>query len=233
MLVLFDIDGTLINTSGAGRRSLNRALELAAGIPDALAEVSLHGATDPRLVVEALQAAGQEPTPARVGAVLDRYLSCLETELERCRPVYQVLPGTVTLLKALQASAQHTIGLATGNLVEGARLKLSIGDLWGFFPFGGFGSDAGDRAELTRVGVARGRAEVRAARGVELSPEQIFVVGDTHHDVNAAHAAGARSIGVLEGSGVPELLREAGPELLVDSLSSPELWAALKLNPAV
>lgn len=230
MLVLFDIDGTLIDTSGAGRRSIAAALRDVAGIPDAMAGVSLHGATDPNLVIAALKAAGQEPTHQRVGEVLARYLVCLEAELKRCQDDYRVLPGAHELLSALTATGRHVIGLATGNLAEGARLKLSQGELWGYFGFGGFGSDAGDRAELTRIGISRGRAEARVKLEQELPPARCFVVGDTEHDIRAARAADARAVGVLEGSGVQDALRASHPDLLVRSLNSPALWEALELQ---
>jgi phosphoglycolate phosphatase-like HAD superfamily hydrolase len=223
VLVLFDIDGTLIGGDGAGRRAFERACLEVLGVAGALTGLRLDGMTDP-LILDHVYAThlGRAPHAGEPEAVLASYVTHLAPELERSR--CQVHPGVCELLERLEARAA-TIGLATGNLRDGARLKLTAasrtlghapagGDLWGRFPFGGFGSDARDRAELVRVAIARGSE--RAGRA--FAAEETFVVGDTPRDVAAAHAAGARAIGVATGAFSVDALDDCGADLAVPTL---------------
>jgi phosphoglycolate phosphatase-like HAD superfamily hydrolase len=114
---------------------------------------------------------------------------------------------------------QATIGLATGNLEAGAKIKLQRGQLWERFAFGGYGSDAAERAELVRVGIARGQRHA----GRSFARHQIFVIGDTPKDVAAAHAAGATAIGVATGSFTVEQLRASGADATYDTMAG---WLA-------
>lgn len=198
----------------------------------AMEGVRLHGATDPRILEQVFQRhAGRSPTAAESERVLARYLVLLEQELTQVKDGYQVLPGGLALVEALVATGRHAVGLATGNIEAGARLKLRPGGLDRHFRFGGFGSDAGDRALLVARAIERGQAEL-AARGRPPAPnEEIFVLGDTEQDVAAARRVGVTAVGILAGSGVQEELRAAGPDLLVESMAAPELWSALGLGP--
>jgi phosphoglycolate phosphatase-like HAD superfamily hydrolase len=206
MLYLFDIDGTLIGGDGAGRRAFERACAAHLGVAHALAHIRLDGMTDP-LILDAAFAehAGRKPTAEETRAILDAYVAFLEVEMATCG--YHVKPAVEETLGFLE-SRGRVIGLATGNLEAGARIKLTRGDLWRRFAFGGYGSDAGDRAELVRVAIERGTA--RAGRA--LSRDEIVVIGDTPKDVAAAHAAGARAVAVATGGHDLDELRACGAD---------------------
>jgi len=223
MLLLFDVDGTLVRTAGAGRAALERAVEEVAGFAGALKDVRLDGNTDPQILREVFfGAAGREATPAETTDIYARYVHYLEAELEARAAEYQVLPGAVRLLEAC-VGAGYELGLATGNIEHGARRKLGPGDLDRFFAFGGFGSDAGERAELVMAAIRRSRGWPN---------EAIVVLGDTERDVEAARRVGVRVVGVLAGASKPDRLREAKPDLLAESFDDLALWSWLELHRA-
>jgi phosphoglycolate phosphatase-like HAD superfamily hydrolase len=218
--VLFDIDGTLIRAGGAGREALSRGAAAAFGIPvETVREfargIDFRGRVDRVLIREFAVRAGRDPG-AEAGRVLDLYLAALPGTL-RDAP-YEVLPGVVELVAALERRADVVVGLLTGNVREGARLKLGRAGL-GLERLverpGGFGDDGDDRFEVARAAVARALAA--GAR----SAADVVVVGDTEHDVLAAHAAGARAVGVLTGWTPREALAAADPGLLVSDLGEP------------
>ncbi|MBK6687361.1 MAG: haloacid dehalogenase-like hydrolase [Deltaproteobacteria bacterium] len=228
---MFDIDGTLLSTAGAGRRALAQAFFDLFGFTAAMDGVRLHGATDPKILEQVFQKhRGNSPSAAESEAVLARYLALLALELERTQGGYQVLPGGEALVSALVATGRHAVGLATGNVEAGARLKLRPGGLDQKFRFGGFGSDAGDRAELVAHAIRRGQAELAQLGRPAATPQEIFVLGDTEQDVMAARRTGVVAIGILAGSGVPDDLRQSQPDLLCESMWDPALWAALSLE---
>lgn len=216
-LVLFDIDGTLLLSQGAGRRAL------VAAMTDLLPErawtaVRFDGKTDPQIVIELLGAAQVEAPeePARLARVLERYVTLLERELTRPGRRITLLPGVAELLGALEAAPETELGLLTGNVLPGARLKLAAAGLDpDRFVVGAFGSDHADRAELP--GIAAGRAAPRFGRrphGAEL-----VIVGDTPADVTCGRALEARAIGVATGSYSTAELREAGAHAVFEDLS--------------
>lgn len=228
---MFDIDGTLLSTAGAGRRALAQAFLDLFGFPAAMEGVRLHGATDPKILEQVFQKhRGTRPSPEESERVLARYLELLALELARAQDGYRVLPGGEALVTALVDSGRHAVGLATGNVEAGARLKLRPGGLDQKFRFGGFGSDAGDRAELVAHAIRRGQAELATRGRPPARPQEIFVLGDTEQDVWAARRTGVVAIGILAGSGVPEDLRASQPDLLCESMWDPALWAALQLE---
>ena len=185
-IVLFDVDGTLVDTSGAGKRSLQRTFHELHGIPDAFAEYDFIGATDLGIVHDAFSLhLDRAPTADEVEAACERYLTLLEIELARPGIQVRVMPGVQALLAGL-AGAGVTVGMATGNLRRGAYLKTDAAGLEGLLPFGGFGSDSKDRTELTRLAAARGRT----VRGEEVPGDGILVVGDSPLDIKAGHGAG-------------------------------------------
>jgi phosphoglycolate phosphatase-like HAD superfamily hydrolase len=206
VLYLFDIDGTLIGGDGSGRRAFERACAEVLRVDHALSHIRLDGMTDP-LILEAAFAehAARRPTTAESDQILGAYVQYLEDEV--ARGLYHVKPAVGETLSHLEKLG-CVIGLATGNVEAGARIKLKRGDLWHRFPFGGFGSDAGDRAELVRVAIRRG--EARAGRALER--DERVVIGDTPKDVAAAHAAGARCVGVATGSHSVDELRASGAD---------------------
>ena len=143
------------------------------------------------------------------------------SEVERSA-TYRVLPGVPELLTLLAARGDCLLGLGTGNIETGARIKLARADLNRFFAFGGFGSDAEDRTEVLRRGVARGEAW-RAGRAAD-GPAQVVVIGDTHLDVESGRALGARTVAVATGGESTAALAEAGPDLLLADLTDPQAF---------
>ena len=216
LLILFDIDGTLLWSGGAGVRALEVAFEELFAIPRAMQGVRCDGMTDPAIARAVLSPRGLA-SEGNILRILDRYADCLERSLESGSG-FRLLPGVWALLSHLEGRPDVRCGLATGNLERGAVAKLRRGGLERFFSFGGYGSDAEDRAELVRTGIARGR---KLAGRIEAAA---LVIGDTPRDVLAAQSAGARAAGVASGHYTLEELRRAGAEVVVSSLEPPWDW---------
>jgi phosphoglycolate phosphatase len=215
VIYLFDIDGTLIAAHGAGRRAFEQALVDACGLAEGLHGIKLDGKTDPLILAEAFAAAGRAaPTDDDRARVFAAYLANLDRELVTGE--YEVLPGVERALLHLESRGAH-LGLQTGNLEAGARRKLEHGNLWHRFAFGGFGSDAHAREELVAVAIERGHAHA----GRRVLAQDIWVLGDTPRDIEAAHHAGARAVGVATGSFDEAALRAAGADVVVPTL---EAW---------
>ena len=211
--ILFDVDGVLVKTGGAGARSWRRAFEELHGVPADIGAYSEAGMTDP--VVGRLTfagALGREPTPDELDRLLARYLARLPEEVARSDG-YEVLEGVAELLPRLRR-AGFLLGITTGALERAARAKLARADLNRFFRFGGFGSDSADRGELTRAAIAR----AGGIAGSPPDPRRVLVVGDTPLDVAAAQAAGAVAVGVASGRYGVEELRAAGADHVLGSL---------------
>ena len=207
-LVLFDIDGTLLRTRGAGREALDEALERLYGWPEATRDVYVAGSTD-RVILETVAAQRGRPVDHR--AVEALYLEGLRTRLADPTRT-EVLPGVVDLLARLAGRA--TVGLLTGNWVSGAGVKLRAAALHAAFPFGAFADDGHDRNALLPVAVARARA--RGWGG----PGPVLVIGDTLADIRCARSGGAVAVAVATGfCDVDELAAERPDHLLTDLAS--------------
>ncbi len=211
-ILLFDLDGTLVDTGGAGRRALVRAFAEQGAGADAL-DFYFGGMTDRAIVRRGLASSGRVFDEAAMTAIVEGYLRHLVVELER-GPGYRVLPGVEDLLEGLAGHCEVAVGLGTGNVRPGAELKLAPSDLMRFFPFGGFGSDAEDRSELLRVGAARGAERL----GHPIDSCRVLIIGDTPRDVAAAHAIGAGCLAVATGHDPASALASA--EAVVADLSS-------------
>lgn len=196
-IVLFDIDNTLIQGGGVGRRAFERAVVEVTRSPLPRSRVAMAGRTDPSIVIDYLVAMGIEPAAPLVGRVLDRYVKNLAVELDTNR-TSSVLPGVFETLDALARDPAVSVGLLTGNIARGASLKLRAHGLDGRFAFGSYGDDAAARADLLPIALSRWR---KACGGKDVRMEDVHVVGDTVHDVAVARAHGARAVAV--GTGVP------------------------------
>jgi phosphoglycolate phosphatase len=215
-LVLFDIDGTLVQTGRAGVRGMNRAFADLFGAERALDGVLVAGRTDRAIVSEVLAKVGQPADTDVIMRVRDEYCRRLPEALtDPTSYPMGVLPGVAGLLDALEAREDVVVGLLTGNFVAGAEIKLGHFDLWHRFPFGAFGDAHVDRRELVPVAVAEA---VRRGH-VAFPPERIVVIGDTPLDVDCAHAYGARAIAVATGLYSADVLRDTGAALTVSSLT--------------
>jgi phosphoglycolate phosphatase-like HAD superfamily hydrolase len=220
-VLLFDIDGTLLTTGHAGRRAMERTFARY-GSADAC-RFRFDGMTDKQIARQALTTLGIEPTEAAIMASLATYLELLEDEVRRVDAAnYRLHEGIAEALRAAR-ERELGIGLGTGNLVEGARIKLSRVGVYEEFAFGGFGSDAEDRTELLRHGAERGARHV----GAPLAECRVVVIGDTPKDVAAAQGIGAECIGVGTGTYSAEALRESGATHAFTSLSAPGALVAL------
>lgn len=226
MILLFDIDGTLILSGGAGRRAFERAFRELYGIPEAMKDYAPQGKTDYLIAAELIRRhLGRAPRDGEVEQVIDRYVRFLPEEVARSAG-YRVLPGVKEVLSRLHRHPAVLLGLATGNVREGARIKLARGNLNRYFAFGAFG-ETFVRAEI----ILRAREEgLRRARQQGISRPRIVVVGDTPLDVEAARRAGAEAVIVRTGPSTPEELEAARPDLLLDTLEDPRFWEFLDLS---
>jgi phosphoglycolate phosphatase len=206
-VLLFDIDQTLINTGGAGLRALDRACIKLLGLYKAMEGIPPHGKTDPAIVREIFRVKLGSPHPKdnEIASILDAYVSFLKEEV-RESPTYRVLPGIQSLLDEMSTRDDVILGLATGNIELGARIKLDRGGLNSYFSIGGFGSDSENRTELVR------KAAEKAAHknGGSISPANIFVIGDTPLDMDAGNRCGFKTVGVATGTYSVEQLSAAG-----------------------
>lgn len=215
-LVLFDLDGTLLWTDGAGRRAIGRALEQTIGATGPIETFRFDGRTDPEIVTRLAEAAGGSGARAPVAAILDRYVELLEEELARPGRRLRVMPGVSALLQELEARADCVLGLLTGNVLEGARLKLrAVGLAPERFRVGAFGSDSADRGALPRIAQRRSLELL----GLEVGGPDVVIVGDTPSDVECARGIGARVVAVATGAYSTEALRAAGADAVFDDLS--------------
>ncbi len=222
-VVLFDIDGTILSTGGAGRRSMERAFDAEYGRPEACHTFSFAGMTDQAIAREGISRLGHAVTPAAVSALLESYLRALAEEVEReQKHAYVLHDGVVAAVDACHARG-FAVGLGTGNLQRGAELKLRRVGLHQRFDFGGFGDDHELRPELIRIGAERGAARL----GLPLANARVVIVGDTPKDVDAARAVGAQSLTVATGGFSLTQLRDAGATWAFDSLAVPGALDAL------
>jgi phosphoglycolate phosphatase-like HAD superfamily hydrolase len=223
-LVLFDIDGTLVLTGGAGLRAMTRAFEEVVGDPRALDGIPVAGRTDWIILSDAAQRAGRELDAGLFRRLREQYLARLREEIEQPgRGVKAVMPGVRALLDRLHVRGDVWLGLLTGNFVEGARIKLEHFDLWKYFRCGAFGDDASDRNALVPFAVERARREALP----ELAADRVLVVGDTPHDVACARAAGAIPIGVATGGYTVDQLRRSGADIVFQDLTDIDAFCAL------
>lgn len=221
-ILLFDIDGTLILSGGAGRLALERAFETLHGRRDALDHLVLGGMTDTGIIREGLNFIGVPPDEQAIQAVLELYLTWLEEELPRA-PGFRVLPGLDRLLPLLGALPDVALGLGTGNVVRGAECKLKQGKLDHHFNFGGYGSDSEDRPTLLKTGALRGAAWL----GRPLENCRVVVIGDTPRDVHAAKAIGAFCLGVATWDYPVDVLKREGADAAFDDLTHAGVEEAL------
>jgi phosphoglycolate phosphatase len=211
--ILFDIDGLLITTGGAGARSWRWAFNELYGVPADIGEFTEAGMTDPVVgKITFTRVMGHEPSTEELARVVSHYLIRLPEEVAQSSG-YEVLAGVEELLPNL-CRAGFLLGITTGALEAAAHIKLGRANLNRFFAFGGYGSDSADRGELTRKAISRA-GEIL---GSPLDPQRVLVLGDTPNDITAAHAAHAVGVGVASGHYTKAELREAGADYVLGSL---------------
>ena len=212
-ILLFDIDGTLVSTGGAGAVAWKQAFEELHGIPADIGEFTDAGMTDPDVGEKTFEAVmGRKPSPRELAQLIQRRLEHLPEAIAQSEG-YRVLPGVPERLRQLSRDG-HLLGLITGNGDGAAFVKLSRGDLMRWFSFGAYATAGVKRADIVRRAVERGEATL----GADVPNSEIFVIGDTPLDIEAAHAVDCTAIAVATGHFDAEALREAGADHVLETL---------------
>lgn len=215
-LLLFDIDGTLLSTDGAGRKAVEAILSALAGRPIDTRVVSFSGKTDPQILREVLECNGCTPAEARalLPAALDAYLAFAREKIKTV-PV-SLYPGVQALLAHLEARSDVQLGLLTGNLEPMAYAKLAAAGIApALFPFGAFGSDHEDRYQLPPIAVH----QARAYTGRDFEGKDVVIIGDTEHDVKCGRSIGVCAVAVATGHYTRAQLAPHEPDHLLDDLT--------------
>ena len=213
LAILFDIDGTLVDTGGAGAASWRLAFDELYEIPADIGEFTDSGMTDPEVGRKTFEAVlHRAPERQEFTRLMERRLHYLHQTVEDSEG-YEVLAGVEELLPRLIEDG-YLVGLVTGNTEAAAHVKLHRARLNRFFSFGGYGSDSSERGELTRIALKR----AAVVYGAEVDPDQAIAVGDTPLDVKGAHAAGIECVGVGSHKFTAEELRTAGADYAISSL---------------
>ena len=212
-LVLFDIDGTLIHSGGAGQKAFARVCATEFNIPNGTASLSFAGRTDPAIVREFFLRHQIEPSAENFQRFFDCYVFWLDHLLGQLEG--QVLPGAPELIHDIQALRRPpVVGLLTGNIHLGAQIKLTHYQLWDHFRIGGFGDDHEDRNQIAMIARDRGTRLL----GKKLRGEEILVIGDTPLDIACANAIDAKILAVATGGYRREQLAEYSPTWAVEDL---------------
>jgi phosphoglycolate phosphatase len=222
-LLLFDIDGTLIVSGGAGEGALKDAMKERFGVEEDLVGITLAGSTDALIARVLLQKHCLAVTAENSAALLESYLQHLPHRLPK--HAGRILPGILPLLEDLKTREEFVLALLTGNLQRGAEIKLTHYGMWSHFEFGAFADDHHDRNELGHF--ARARAVDH--RGIHFAPENIYVIGDTPRDIECGRAIGAKTVAIATGNYPVEVLREFHPDFLFADLSETEAVIAALL----
>lgn len=212
---LFDIDGTLILSGGAGKSALEAALAEEFGIPRLHDDISLSGRTDRSILLDLIDRHALDVSANTARRILAAYLRHLPAHLQNGGG--HVLPGILDLLAQLSRRADVVLGLLTGNVRAGAHIKLTHFGLWDYFGFGGYGDDHVDRDDVARAAWT----EVQARCDGRAAPERVWVIGDTPLDIRCARAIGAKAVAVATGWHDADELADHKPDLLLSDLSDP------------
>jgi phosphoglycolate phosphatase len=209
-LFLFDVDGTLVTARGAGRRAIGHALASTYGTAGAIEAYDFRGKTDQRIVWDLMTTAGLDDgrIAAGLAACFEAYLAELERLIGDGARV-TIMPGVGELVRALAARADAVVGLLTGNIEPGARVKLRPTNMWPLFRVGAFGSDDVDRRRLPAIACER----AHRLTGRRFAFEEVTIIGDTPLDVDCARACGAEAVAVATGFHPAEDLRACAPDL--------------------
>jgi phosphoglycolate phosphatase-like HAD superfamily hydrolase len=216
-LVLFDIDCTLIDSHGAGGRAILRAVKDVYGVEGELGDYSFHGRTDPGIISDLATLWGGGEPDGLVDDCIARYVELLHHEIDGGE--VETLPGIRELVTALAADRRALVGLLTGNVLEGARLKLEPTGLYSLFKVGAYGSDSALRTELPAVAVAR----AEALTGRLYAGKDIVIIGDTPADVECGASLGVVAVAVATGRHSVDELAVHAPDHLFADLSD---WRA-------
>ncbi|MCG2726500.1 MAG: HAD hydrolase-like protein [Elusimicrobia bacterium] len=232
-IILFDIDGTLIKAGGAGTKALNKAIEKLFGAKNICDTFSLQGCTDKTNFETAfIKACSRKPSKKDIDNITAEYLKLLPSEVAKSvkEGIYKKIKGINRFLLFLSKQKDVFIGLGTGNIKDGALLKLKPSGLLKFFTFGGYGCDSHIRSRVLIKAVKRAEKII----GRKFESKDIYIIGDTHKDIIAAKEAGYHSGIVFDGFGDKNLIMKNAPELMADDFSNLTpwlIWLGLKKDP--
>lgn len=215
-LILFDIDGTLISSGGAGTRALNKSFKEIFSIPDGFQGVRMAGKTDIEIMKEGMRRHNIEPEKGLIDKMVKSYIYHLSKEIHNNGR--HLKPGIKEILDLLKNTKGVYLGLLTGNLEEGARIKLEPFGINSYFPFGAFGSDDDDRNKLLPIALKK----FSVIHNISLKPEDTVVIGDTPRDVACSKPFGAFSVVVATGPYSYEELKNSGADLVLKDLREKE-----------
>jgi len=222
LLILWDIDGTILQSGGAGMKALRTALEAVFGKSGSLDGIEFAGRTDPWIMRQIFSRFGIEATQENLASYVDGYIAALPGSLAASSA--RILPGVLEILARATEQPGVAQGLLTGNIRRGAQAKLGFHGLWRHFPIGAFGDDSEARNELGPHALRRARGHW----GVDFPPERVWVVGDTPHDILCARAFGARVLAVATGASNASALAALGPDAVLEHLGDTEaFWRAI------
>jgi phosphoglycolate phosphatase len=213
-LLLFDIDGTLLRAEDATHKAIDMSFHEIFGTEAATNDITFLGRTDPELFQEAsIKLRGRRLDDGEYDSLVARYLKLLPGELKQC--AFRLMPGVIQLLSNLSSRTDVILGLETGNIEPAAYFKLKRGNIDHYFSFGGFGSDNKDRTELVRIGIQRARSLNHSV----ISNDDIYVIGDSPHDISAGRNLSVKTIAVGTGLVAKEKLLAEKPSFYLKDLS--------------
>lgn len=232
-LVLFDLDGTLVNAGGAGRTALASALESLYGVKPEFEHSLISGRTDMdnfSIVYELLK--GKKPSAAELKKMMAKYLELLPGEVAKAvkNKTYKLIPGIAAFLKMLSQEENIVLALGTGNLEKGAEIKLLPSKLNAYFDLGGFGEDGHTREEMLLCAVKRAEKKYKTT----FTPDSVYIIGDTHRDICAAKNCGFHSAAITTGFGDAHRLQRAAAELEEKDFTDIEsfcVWLGIHTDP--
>ena len=223
-LVLFDLDGTLVNAAGAGRNSLGKAMEDLYGVNPQFDHALISGRTDLDnfTLVYGLIKKGKKPSAAEMKKITAKYLEFLPEQVQKMvrTKKYGKVKGVEKFLTLLAAQKDIILGLGSGNLEKGAFIKLAPSKLDRFFTLGGYGEDGHTREEMLAAAVKRAEKKFKT----KITPDQVYVIGDTHRDICAAKNCGFHSAVLTTGFGEPDKIQRAAAELEMEDFTDLEMW---------
>lgn len=234
-LVLFDLDGTLVDAGGCGRRALVSAIEALYGVTPKFEHALISGRTDLDnfSIVYSLVKKGKKPSAAEMKKMKAKYLELLpqDVQVSLRRKQYKLVPGIKKFLDQLAKDPTIILGLGTGNLEEGARIKLEPSGLSSYFSVGGYGGDGHSREEMLQAAVKRAEKKYKT----KITPDHVFVIGDTHRDIVAAKNCGFHSAVLTTGFGEAKKIQRAAAELEARDFAKDFtlfcVWLGLKTDP--
>lgn len=217
-LLLFDVDGTLVHSGGAGRRGMQQAFETMYGSEDGFKDISMYGMTDPLIFKQALENHGLTWCKEEQDRFKTLYIQFLKSGILRPHPKKQIMPGVVHLLDRIMENPNLIRGLLTGNWKQGAEIKLGFFQLIQYFELGAFADDSAIRKELVPIAVQR----CEELKNIVLHPKDVYVIGDTPLDIQCAKPFGAKTVVVATGIHTQEELLAESPDHFFPDLSQTE-----------